>query len=93
MDFMEALKTEIEHRRSSIDYSDRKSTNNSIAIDNRSIDKVLDTYPQLVPESYRAWHVNQIKRLGINKYIQLAERATKYGNDPQKLMVSLLRQY
>ena len=91
MDFMEALKTEIVRRQQSIDYSNRTNTNNSI--DYRSIDRVLDTYPQLVPDSYRAWHVNQIKRIGVDRYIQLAERATKYGNNPQKLMVSLLKQY
>lgn len=91
MDFMEALKTEIARRQQSIDYSNRTNTNNSI--DYRSIDRVLDTYPQLVPDSYRAWHVNQIKRIGVDRYIQLAERATKYGNNPQKLMVSLLKQY
>jgi hypothetical protein len=88
--FMEAITEEI-NRRASIDYSNRKETKiPTIAIDNRSIDLVLDSYPQLVSEAYRAWHANQMKRLGVKTYIELAERAIKYGRNPQKLMSKLL---
>ncbi len=91
MDFMEALTTEISRRQKSIDYSYRKDTNTSI--DYRSIDRVLDSYPQLVAPDYRGWHVKQINRIGADKYIELAERALKYGKHPQKLFSDMLRKY
>lgn len=91
MDFMEAITTEIERRKQSIDY--RKDTITSIDNSLKTIDRVLDSYPKLVTEEYRGWHANQIKRLGTSKYIELADRAMKYGRNPQALFSTMLKKY
>jgi len=94
MDFIVEVEKILQQRKSSIDYSQKKLDTNT-SIDNRlkTIDRVLDSYSSLVPDAYRAWHVNQIKRLGLNKYIELAEKALKYGRNPQALLASMLKNY
>jgi hypothetical protein len=91
MTLMEQLQQIIDSRKDSIDYSNRNKTLTSI--DYRSIDRVMDSYPQLVTEAYRGWHANKIKQIGVDKYTQLADRALKYGTSPQKLFSKLLKEY
>lgn len=88
---MESLNQQIESRKQSIDYRNKTIT----SIDNslKTIDRVLDSYSQLVKPEYRGWHVNQIKRIGIDKYIELAEKALKYGQKPQSLFSIMLKNY
>lgn len=87
---MEALKNTLANRNYS--YSNRSNTNlSSIAIDNREIDKILDSYPTLIDENYRAWFVTKLKQLGKQSFIEKAERALKHGDNPQKLFVSMIK--
>lgn len=65
------------------------STDNS----QMTIDRVLDSFPELVTEDFRAWHAKQVSRLGVTKYVELAERAKKYGSSPAKLFSSMLKKY
>lgn len=73
-------------------YSYRKRDLNSIAIDNREIDTILDSYPQLITEKYRGWFVLRLKKIGKQTFIEKAERSLKYGKNPQKMFVYLLSQ-
>ena len=93
MDLTMQINEVIEQRRSSIDNCQMKVTNSSIDNSQMTIDRVLDSFPLLVSEEFRAWHATQIKRLGAKKYIELADRATKYGKEPAKLFSSLLKKY
>ncbi len=58
-----------------------------------TIDRVLDSFPELVTDDFRAWHAKHVARLGASKYIELAERAKKYGNNPAKLFSTMLKKY
>lgn len=91
MDLTMQINEVIEQRKQSIDY--RKDTITSIDNSLKTIDRVLDSYPKLVADEYRGWHANQIKRLGVNKYIELADRAMKYGKNPQALFSTMLKKY
>ena len=73
--------------------SAEKETLTSIDNGQMTIDRVLDSYLDLVPEDFRPWHARQIKRIGTKKYIELAERAKRYGNNPAKLLSSTLKNY
>lgn len=73
-------------------YSYRKRDLNSIAIDSREVDSILDSYPQLIEEKYRGWFVLRLKKIGKQTFIEKAERSLKYGKNPQKMFVYLLSQ-
>lgn len=95
--FMEVLGDTLQQRTQrnnyvySNSYSNRNKTNiTSIAIDYREIDKILDSYPQLIKEEYRGWFVKKLKEIGKQAFIEKAERAIKYGKNPQKLFTSML---
>ena len=73
---------------------ERKNFSSSIAIDklsSKEVDQILDHYPQLVEEKFRGYFVNRLKEIGKHKFIQLADRAIKYGNNPQKMFNHLLK--
>lgn len=86
---MESLQNTLQNRIYS--HSNRSISLSSIAIDNREVDRILDSYPQLIEEKYRAWFVTKLKQIGKQDFITKAERAIKYGKDPQKLFVSMLK--
>lgn len=76
-------------------YSKSNSKRSSIAIEGKlsveEEDQILDSYPQLVSEDYRGWCVQRLRAKGKTEFIKLADRAIKYGNNPQKLFVSLIK--
>lgn len=76
-------------------YSYRNSdSKTSIAIERlnkEQEDQIIDSYPQLVSEAYRGWCIKKLRLKGKTKFIELAERSLKYGKDPQKMFVYLLK--
>lgn len=75
-------------------YSKSKRDSTSIAIERLSKeqeDQILDSYPQLIAPDYRAWCVKQLRAKGKAKFVELADRAVKYGKDPQRMFVYLLK--
>jgi hypothetical protein len=83
----------LEQRQLSTDNRQLKVSLSSTDNCQMTVDKVLDSYPQLVTEDFRPWHARQISRIGTNKYIELANRALKYGNNPAKLFSTMLKNY
>lgn len=74
--------------------SHSKSNSISIAIERLSKeqeDQILDHYPQLVSDDYRGWCVKRLRAIGKPKFVELADRAIKYGKNPQKMFIYLLK--
>lgn len=77
-------------------YSNGKGSKDpSIAIEERlsreEEDMILDSYPELIDPRYRAWFIkNHLRTKGKQRFIQLADRAMKYGDNKQKMFVHLL---
>jgi hypothetical protein len=69
-------------------YSNRKPSLPSIAIEE---DKIIESYSDIIDPQYRLWFIKRLKQLGKQEFIERAEKAKKYGNNPQKLFVSLLK--
>jgi len=75
-------------------YSQRKYLRTSIAIEGLTPleeDRILDTYPKLVDDAYRGWLIKRMRVIGKQAFIERAERAMKYGEDPQRLFISLIK--
>lgn len=72
----------------------KKNSSSSIAIDKLSSkeeDEVLDYYSQLIDPDFRGWFVIRLRKIGKNKFVSLADRALKYGRNPQKMFSKLLQ--
>lgn len=75
-------------------YSKRKNFSSSIAIEKLSADEedqILDSYPELINDTYRGWMINKLRSIGKQAFIEKADKAMKYGKNPQRLFVSLLK--
>lgn len=76
-------------------YSQRRNFSSSIAIENKlskeEEDQILDSYPQLITEEYRSWFVIRLRAIGKAKFVEKADRSIKYGKNPRKMFVYLVR--
>src|SRR5690554_311911 len=97
--FVEALERTLNDRYYSYSNSYGKKTkfSNSIAIEDKerlSIaeeDEIVGSYADIIDPNYRVWFIKQLRRVGKTRFIECAEKARKYGKEPQKLFVSLLK--
>ena len=72
-------------------YSHRSINNKqSIAIDSREIDAILNSYPELIKPEYRGWFVKRLKAIGKDDFVDKAEKSLKYGRNPTWYFISLL---
>lgn len=72
----------------------KKNSSSSIAIDKlttKQEDELLNHYSQLVAESYRGYYVIKLREIGKQEFIRRAERAIKYGRNPQKMFGHLMK--
>lgn len=83
----------LEQRKQSIDNRQLKVNSSSIDSSQMTVDRVLDSYPDLVTDDFRSWHAKKATQIGTKKYIELADRAMKYGNNPARLFSSMLKKY
>lgn len=92
---MESIGEHLATRLNSYSNSHGKKTEfSSIAIEKLTPlqeDQILDSYPQLINPNYRAWMIKRLRQIGKQAFIERADRAVKYGCNPQKLFVSLLK--
>lgn len=72
----------------------KRNFSSSIAIDKLSRveeDQILDHYSALVAESFRGYYVNRLREIGKQEFIRRADRAIKYGKNPQKMFAHLMK--
>lgn len=68
--------------------SNRSNSITSIAIEE---DEIINSYSDIIDPQYRLWFIKRLKTVGKQKFIEAGEKARKYGNNPQRLFVSLLK--
>lgn len=73
----------------------KKNFSSSIAIEEKlskeEEDKILDSFPQLIDEKFRGWYTIRLRERGKRQFVQIADRAIKYGRNPQKMFAHLIK--
>lgn len=73
-------------------YSKLNNLNNSIQYSNSDIARVFSNLADVIPDDgYKGFYVNQLKRLGIDKFVELANKARATSDTPARLFCWYLK--
>lgn len=77
--------------------SKQLSVNSKLSVDklltDKEIDYCLKETADLINPKFNNWYIKCLFKLGVSGYMERAEKARKFGNNPQVYFSALLKKY
>lgn len=75
-------------------YSNKNNLNNSIQFNGVRINEILNSFSDVIPsDGYRGFYVNQLKRLGVERFTYLVNKARAGSDTPALLFCWMLKNH